>query len=280
MSLNAALTLAGAGLSLALLNVRWRSRKGHSISFAPGLAIISALPTLAAFVGYTIGIGYLTGILGSTNMLLHTAVAQLAMCAAILTARPDRQPMRLALSPGPAGMLLRWLGPAALAMLLGLGWIVHRGQRAQVYGANDALALTILLALLLLSALLFATATALDRTEKRRARAAAAVREQEERFRMLADNISQLAWMADASGSIFWYNKRWYEYTGTTPEQVAGWGWKIVHDPGHVQRVVDGFAHAIAAGERWEDTFPLRSRSGEWRWFLSRALPMRMMRIA
>lgn len=275
MSLNAALTLVGAGLSLALVDVRWRWREGRSISFAPGLAIVSALPTLAALVGYAIGLGYLTGILGSTNMLLHTAVAQLAVCAAILAARPERQPMRLILSPGPGGMLLRWLGPATVALLLGLGWVVHRGERAQVYGADDALALMILLGLLLLSALLFATATAVGRTDERRARAAATVREQEERFRMLADNISQLAWMADASGSIFWYNKRWFEYTGTTPEQVAGWGWKIVHDPEHVQRVVDGFSQAVAAGERWEDTFPLRSRAGEWRWFLSRALPMR-----
>jgi PAS domain S-box-containing protein len=275
MSLNAALTLVGAGLSLALLDVRWHWRKANSMTFAPGLAIVSALPTLAAFVGYAIGIGYLTGILGSTNMLLHTAVAQLALCAAILAARPDRQPMRLMLSRGPAGLLLRWLGPATVVMLLGLGWIVHRGQRAQVYGANDALALMILLGLLLLSSLLFGTAVALGRIEERRAGAAAAVREQEERFRMLADNISQLAWMADATGSIFWYNKRWFEYTGTTAEQVTGWGWKIVHDPEHVQRVADGFAHAVAAGEQWEDTFPLRGRAGEWRWFLSRALPMR-----
>jgi PAS domain-containing protein len=41
----------------------------------------------------------------------------------------------------------------------------------------------------------------------------------------MADNISQLAWMADANGFIFWYNKRWYEFTGTTFEEVRGWGW-------------------------------------------------------
>ncbi|HZD39902.1 MAG TPA: GAF domain-containing protein, partial [Terriglobales bacterium] len=51
-----------------------------------------------------------------------------------------------------------------------------------------------------------------------RARAGEALRASEERFRMLADNISQLAWMADEKGWIFWYNKRWYEYTGSTLE--------------------------------------------------------------
>ncbi|MCJ2188526.1 PAS domain S-box protein [Novosphingobium beihaiensis] len=97
----------------------------------------------------------------------------------------------------------------------------------------------------------------------------------EERFRLLADNISQLAWIADSEGSIFWYNKRWFDYTGTTLEQMEGWGWKEVHHPDHVDRVVEKIASHFASGEDWEDTFPLRSAEGEWRWFLSRAKPIR-----
>ena len=50
------------------------------------------------------------------------------------------------------------------------------------------------------------------------------LQESEERFRTLADNIPNLAWMADASGWIFWYNKQWYEYTGTTLEEMQGMG--------------------------------------------------------
>ena len=58
------------------------------------------------------------------------------------------------------------------------------------------------------------------------------------RFRTLADNIAQFAWMADEKGSIFWYNKRWFDYTGTTLEEMKGWGWRKVHHPDHVDRVV------------------------------------------
>ena len=50
------------------------------------------------------------------------------------------------------------------------------------------------------------------------------LRASEERFRDLADSISQLAWMADAAGSIYWYNKRWFDYTGTAPNEMQGWG--------------------------------------------------------
>ncbi|MBD2196139.1 MULTISPECIES: PAS domain-containing protein [Calothrix] len=98
--------------------------------------------------------------------------------------------------------------------------------------------------------------------------------ESEARFRTLADNISQFAWMADETGAIFWYNKRWYDYTGTTPQEMLGWGWQKVHHPQHKERVVKKFRHSMETGESWEDTFLLRSQNGEYRWFLSRAIPV------
>ncbi|TWT72727.1 Autoinducer 2 sensor kinase/phosphatase LuxQ [Posidoniimonas polymericola] len=102
-----------------------------------------------------------------------------------------------------------------------------------------------------------------------------ALEESEERFRALADHMSQLAWMADSEGYIFWYNRRWYEYTGTTLEEMQGWGWKKVHHPDHVDRVAEKIQKCWDSGEVWEDTFPLRGRDGRYRWFLSRAMPMR-----
>lgn len=111
--------------------------------------------------------------------------------------------------------------------------------------------------------------------EVERKRTADARAQSEERCRTLADNIPQLVWMADGAGSIFWYNRRWYEFTGTTIEEVRGWGWQQVHHPDHVTRVVARIRHCFATGEIWEDTFPLRSRTGEYRWFLSRAIPIR-----
>jgi len=102
-----------------------------------------------------------------------------------------------------------------------------------------------------------------------------AASESEARFRMLADNMSQFAWTADATGWINWYNRRWYDYTGTTLEEMQGWGWKKVQDPDHVDRVVQRIQRSWDTGEPWEDTFPLRGKDGSYRWFLSRALPIR-----
>jgi PAS domain S-box-containing protein len=102
-----------------------------------------------------------------------------------------------------------------------------------------------------------------------------ALRESEERFRTLADNIDQFAWIADATGAIFWYNRRWFDYTGTTPEEMQGWGWRKVHHPDHVDRVVEKLNRCFRAGEPWEDVFPLRAADGSYRWFLSRMQPLR-----
>jgi len=106
--------------------------------------------------------------------------------------------------------------------------------------------------------------------------AEAARREGEERFGSLANNISQLAWMADENGSIFWYNQRWFDYFGCTVEDMATPDWeKRVHHPDHLQRVLDRIAKCFQTGEIWEDTFPLRGRDGNYRMFLSRAVPIR-----
>ena len=115
--------------------------------------------------------------------------------------------------------------------------------------------------------------TARDLSESDRLEAALALSEQ--RFRALADNMAQFAWMGDATGAIFWYNKRWFEYTGTTLAEMAGWGWVKVHHPEHVERVTAGIKASFGAGTAWEDTFPLRGADGSYRWFLSRAVPVR-----
>lgn len=97
----------------------------------------------------------------------------------------------------------------------------------------------------------------------------------ERRFRALADNMAQLAWMADSTGSIFWYNKRWYDFTGLSEDEARGWGWQKAHHPEHVDRVVKKISEHFARGDLWEDTYPLAGRDGEYRWFLSRANPIR-----
>jgi PAS domain S-box-containing protein len=102
-----------------------------------------------------------------------------------------------------------------------------------------------------------------------------ASRQSEERFRTMADAMSQLAWIARADGHIFWFNRRTYEYTGATPEQLEGWAWQSLVDPQALPRVLDRWRRSIAAGEPYDMEFPLRGADGRFRPFLTRIMPLK-----
>ncbi len=97
----------------------------------------------------------------------------------------------------------------------------------------------------------------------------------EEQFRLMANSIPQLAWMANPDGWIFWYNQRWYDYTGTTLEQMQGWGWQSVHDQSELPKVIAQWQQSINTGEPFDMEFPLRGADGVFRWFLTRTRSMK-----
>ncbi len=101
------------------------------------------------------------------------------------------------------------------------------------------------------------------------------LQESESQFRTLANSIPQLAWMANPDGTVYWYNQRWYEYTGQKLEEAQGWGWTAVHHEDHRDRVIQGVRHCWQTGATYDDTYPLRRHDGQYRWFLSRAVPIR-----
>lgn len=115
--------------------------------------------------------------------------------------------------------------------------------------------------------------TTLDVTQRKLAEKA--LRETQERFEAMANAIPQLAWMARPDGTVFWYNRRWHDYCGTTPEEMESKGWSEVHDPAEFPRVQESWRTARQFGEPWEHTYKLRRYDGEFRWHLSRARPFR-----
>ena len=85
--------------------------------------------------------------------------------------------------------------------------------------------------------------------------------------------MPQLAWMANSDGFIFWYNKGWYDYTGTTPERMEGWGWQSVHDPNELPKVLKRWKASIESAQPFDlvahlaeniQNFFLGSRGMRW----------------
>ncbi len=111
-----------------------------------------------------------------------------------------------------------------------------------------------------------------DITETKHVREA--IRASEQRFHLLADNVVQLVWMAEADGTGVWFNRRWHEFTGLTDEQLRIDA-RSLHHPDHYERVTTALHASAERAEPWEDRFPLKAKDGTWHWFMATAMPVR-----
>lgn len=103
-----------------------------------------------------------------------------------------------------------------------------------------------------------------------------ALLESERQFATLAETIPQLAWIAGPDGNVVWFNRRWYDYTNTTPEQNMGWGWVPVIHPDDLQTCIDSWENALRTGQEYQVQYRLkRGSDGLYHWHLGRALPFR-----
>ncbi|WP_163989720.1 GAF domain-containing protein [Pyxidicoccus caerfyrddinensis] len=94
-------------------------------------------------------------------------------------------------------------------------------------------------------------------------------------LQQIAESIPQLIWIARPDGYHEYYNAPWYEYTGLTPEQTAGAGWRRAFHPDDLVEAGRRWDHSLRTGEPYEAEHRCRRHDGAWRWFLGRARPVR-----
>jgi len=100
-------------------------------------------------------------------------------------------------------------------------------------------------------------------------------RASEERYRQLADAMPQIVWTADAAGAATYFNRRWFDYTGMTPEEVGPNAWHQVVHPDDLPAAVALREQTLRSGETFEVEYRFRGADGRYRWHLGRALPVR-----
>src|SRR6266571_4499318 len=101
------------------------------------------------------------------------------------------------------------------------------------------------------------------------------IRNSEAKLRKIIDTIPTLAWCSLPDGTGEFWNRRWHEYTGLSPEAVRGWGWQDAIHPEDLKEIADKWLGFLASGEPGEVEGRLRRFDGVYRWFLFRAEPLR-----
>ena len=101
------------------------------------------------------------------------------------------------------------------------------------------------------------------------------LRASEQRFRQIADVMPQMVWFNKPDGYVEYFSRRWYDYTGLTLEASLGSSWSASLHPEDRQKCIDCWDYSLRMGELYEIEYRIRSRAGNYRWFLGRALPVR-----
>lgn len=91
----------------------------------------------------------------------------------------------------------------------------------------------------------------------------------------LADALPHMVWSTLPDGSHDYYNAHWYEFTGVPPGSTDGEGWNDMFHPDDRERAWARWRRSLETGEPYEIEYRLRHRSGQYRWTLGRATPMR-----
>jgi PAS domain S-box-containing protein len=103
----------------------------------------------------------------------------------------------------------------------------------------------------------------------------AALRESDARFRAIADTMPQAVWSTLPNGYHDYFNRRWYELTGTAEGATDGESWSRQVHPDDRPGTGERWRTSLATGAPYEVEYRLRMADGSWRWFLGRALPVR-----
>jgi PAS domain S-box-containing protein len=101
-------------------------------------------------------------------------------------------------------------------------------------------------------------------------------RRQEEKLRDVIETMPTFAWTALPNGYVDFVNRHWQEYTGLSPEETAGSGWEAAVHPQDLERHSGGWHASLASGQPFESEVRYRRAvDGQYRWFVTRAVPMR-----
>ena len=251
MGVAASLNFFFLGIALSFLDAR--SRRWFRVSNVSVLLVVTV--TLLVFLYYFYGIERSETIGLYFTIALHTVVAFLSLCAAILLARPDQGVLAALMGTSPGAMVARRMLPAFLVVIL-LGWIRTITRNAGWFSQGFATAAFVMAILLLLGVLIWLTALSLNRTDRERRVAEFALRDSEARLTALLEQLPVGIGLTDREGRFLIRNSLLNNFVGdrlSSLDRAFAARWRAWDDEG---RLLDPAEWPSARALRGESVSP------------------------
>jgi PAS domain S-box-containing protein len=270
---NTALCLFLCGGALLLMDIEHARRRQPDHV----LALVTALAALLALLGYTYGLSPLYGVPLFVPMALNTALGFVLLSGGILTARPDRGVMRIITSPGPGGVMVRRLLPAAILIPAILGLACLAASRSGLLEIEAALALFAVSNIVVVTAGILVTAWLLDRAEERRRRAEESLLQERHLLRQLMDHLPESIFFKDRASRFTLINQSLARRLGLSdPAEALGKTDFDFFTEEHARPAFEDEQELLRTGETVIGKEEMETwADGRRRWVLTTRLPLR-----
>ena len=268
MGLPASVSLLMLGSGLLLASLGFYQRR---LASTLGLGVVAIVSL--SIIGYWYGADQLFLVPRFTGIALQLSTMIAALAVGLIAVLPQHGVMAILRRDDAGGQLASSLMVPIIGIPLLLGWVHVVGEQAGLYDTAFGTAVRTLIEIVLLLGMLWWTADGLSRQAQMARAAEQALRESEQRFRIMADAAPVLIWVSGADRRRTWFNKRWLEFVGQPMESEVGSGWIASIHPDDRERCRTAYVASFDARQTFSMEYRLRRRDGEYRWVLDNGIP-------
>jgi PAS domain S-box-containing protein len=257
------------GMALLLLDT------GQAPRLAQALCSLALFGSFLCCLSYLYGTNSLFPVSWFSSVALHTTVTLVFLSLGVLAAFPNTGLVGLFASEAVGGVLARRLLPPVIVVPVLLGWLRVTGERAGLYGMEFGIALFALVNISIFATLVCWTAAHVERSESGRLRATQSLRESEERYRVLTEALPHMVWIMRPDLTLEFLNRRSSDFTALTVDEVNARGWERLIHPDDLPRMKAAVSGPLERGQTHEVEYRFLHHTGEYRWVISKAVPLK-----
>lgn len=270
MSVATAVSFVLLGCAVTALNVEARWAR-----LTQWCASLSGMLGLLVLFVYAYGQNALRQVQAFSTMAIHTALSFVIIAVGVLCAWGTAGPLGVLVAPSLGGMLSRRALPIAALLPLLAGWFSINGDRAGRFEIEFAFAFVALVNTVVSAGLGIVAGAWLHRLDARRATSELELRKSEQHFRALAESLPGLVWTCRGDGPCDYLSPQWVTYTGLPEHEQLGFRWLEQLHPDDREPTIMRWKAAAATGTNFDVEFRIRRSDGTYRWFKTRAVPLR-----